>query len=370
MRTPPLPQLVLLLLVCVLAGTLIGAAGTSTASFGAYNPQWDGTSDFRDHVDTQTESRIIVDTAAYDTQTATDSIAIILAPTTSYSPNESQRLRSFLDRGGTVLIADDFGSHSNPLLAAIGADARFSRLQLRDERQYYRGPALPIAPNVTETRFTDGVTQLTLNGATAVEPGNATPIVTSSPVAYLDRNATGTFSPGDELGAYPVVTVESVGAGQVIAVSDPSLFINSMLTQPDNQAFATQITATHSRVLFDYSHAAPLPPVARLLLLVRSSAPFQVGAGLATLGLWLAVRWRDHGETSVSPGFERLLPARVRSVLPLWLRDLSGGRHSVDLDAETLRTAVRQQYPALDETQLQAVITAILSEHDGDETDE
>lgn len=370
MRTPPLPQIVLLLLVCVLAGTLIGAAGTSTASFGAYNPQWDGTSDFREHVDTHAESQLIVDTAAYDTQNATDTVAIILAPTTSYAPNESQRLRSFLQRGGTLLIADDFGQQSNPLLESLGADARFSRLQLRDEQQYYRGPALPIAPNVSETPFTKGVTQLTLNGATAVEPGNATPVVTSSPVAYLDRNATGTFSPGDELGAYPVVTVESVGTGQVIAVSDPSLFINSMVTQPDNQVFVTRLAETHDRVLLDYSKATPLPPIARGLLLLRSSAPLQVGAGLTTLGVWLLIRWRSQRTRSVPAVAERLLPATVLAGLPLWLRDSGGDRHSVDLDEATLRTAVRQQYPTLDPTQLQQVITAVLSERQRDEEDE
>lgn len=370
MDTPPVPQLVLYLLICVLAGTLVFAAGTSTATFGAYNPQWDGTSDLREHVDNQVEGQIVVDTAAYEAENTTDTIAIILSPTTAYTPNESQRLRNFVERGGTLLIADDFGSYSNPLLESIGADARFSGLQLRDEQQYYLGPTLPIASNVSETTYTEGVTQLTLNGATAVVPGNATPVVTSSPVAYLDRNSTGSFSPGDKLGAYPVVTIESIGTGQVIAVSDPSLFINSMLTQPDNEAFMTRLTETHSHVLLDYSKAAPLPPVARTLLLLRSSEPIQVGAGLVTLSMWLMIRQRAQRGISIGAVFETLIPDTLLSAMPLWLRDLSVTHQSIELNEETLRTVALEKYPEISEPQLRQVITAVLSKRQRGREDE
>ncbi|WP_434522754.1 DUF4350 domain-containing protein [Halorubrum sp. AS12] len=371
MRTPPLPRLVLYVLIGLLAGALIFAAGTSTASFGAYNPQWDGTSEFRTLIDERLDSRIVFDTTSYETENATDAVAIILAPTESYSANESQRIREFVERGGTVVIADDFGPHSNPLLAAIGADARFNQAQLRDEQEYYRGPSLPLAPNVTTTPYTRGVSQLTLNGATAVEPGNATPIVTSSDLSYLDRNATGNLSAGDELGAYPVVAVEPIEEGQIITISDPSIFINSMLTQPDNRVFATQLVDTHGQVILDYSHAGTQPPLARAVVLLRSSPLLQVSGGVATLGLWL-LGWRRIREGTVNGAVETLLPARVLSRLPHWVWDRSGGTQTIDLDTETLRTTVHEEYPELDldEAQLQQVMTAVLSERSRDEQDE
>lgn len=372
MRRPPLPRLVLYVLIGLLAGALIFAAGTSTASFGAYNPQWDGTSEFRELTNERPDSRIAFETTPYETENATDAVAIILAPTESYSETDSQRIREFIERGGTVVIADDFGSHSNPLLETIGADARFSRLQLRDEREYYRGPSLPVAPNVTATPYTEGVSQLTLNGATAVEPGNATPIVTSSELAYLDRNATGSLSAGDELGAYPVVAVEPMGEGQVITVSDPSLFINSMLTQPDNRMFATQLVDTHERAILDYSHAGPQPPLARAIVLLRTSPLLQVGGGLATLGVWLLV-WRRTRAETVHDAVETVLPARVVSLLPRWLRqDRSETTQPLDIDTETLRTIIQKEYQEreLDEAQLQQVMTAVLSERSRDEQDE
>ncbi|ELZ44590.1 hypothetical protein C464_13210 [Halorubrum coriense DSM 10284] len=348
---------------------MIFAASTSTASFGAYNSQWDGTSELRELVDERSDSRIVFDTTPYETANATNTVSVILVPTEPYSANESQRLRNFVERGGTVVIADDFGPHSNPLLTAIGADARFSRLQLRDEQEYYRGPSLPLAPNVTTTPYTQSVSQLTLNGATAVEPGNATPIVTSSELAYLDRNATGNLSAGDELGAYPVVTVESIEDGQVITLSDPSIFINSMLAQPDNRLFATQLVTTHDRALLDYSHAGTQPPLAQALVLLRASPLLQVGGGLATLGVWLLV-WRRIRVGTMSDALETLLPVRALSLLPQWLWDRSESTQSHYLDAETLRTAVHEEYPELGETQVQQVITAVLSERPRDEQDE
>lgn len=371
MRTPPLPRLVLYVLIGLLAGVLIFAASTSTASFGAYNSQWDGTSEFRTLIDERPDSQIVFDTASYETANATDAVAIMLAPTESYSANESQRIQEFVERGGTVVIADDFGPHSNPLLASLGADARFNRLQLRDEREYYRGPSLPLAPNVTTTSYTQNVSQLTLNGATSIEPGNATPIVTSSELAYLDRNATGSLSAGDELGAYPVVAIEPINDGQVITISDPSIFINSMLTQPDNRVFATQLVDTHERVILDYSHAGPQPPLARALVALRASPLLQVGGGLATLAVWLLV-WRRIREGTVRGAVETLLPERVLSRLPHWVWDRSGETETINLEPETLRTIVHEEYPELDldEAQLQQVMTAVLSEQSRDEQDE
>ncbi|TKX87175.1 DUF4350 domain-containing protein [Halorubrum sp. SS5] len=369
MRTPPLPRLVLYVLIGLLAGVLIFAASTSTASFGAYNSQWDGTSEFRTLIEERPDSRIVFETTPYETANATNTVAIILAPTEPYSATESRRIRNFVERGGTVVIADDFGPHSNPLLASIGADARFSRLQLRDEREYYRGPSLPLAPNVTAAPYTQNVSQLTLNGATAVEPGNATPVVTSSELAYLDRNATGSLSAGDELGAYPVVASESIEGGQVITISDPSIFINSMLTQPDNHVFATQLIDTHERAILDYSHAGAQPPLARALVLLRTSPLLQVGGGLATLGVWLLI-WRRVREGTVGSAVETLLPVRVLSLLPRWVWDRSKSGQSVELDADALRSELNEKYPDLDEPQLQQVMTAVLSERSRDEHDE
>jgi len=42
-------------------------------------------------------------------------------------------------------------------------------------------------------------------------------------------------------------------------VSDPSLFINTMLERADNRAFARNLYETHDRVVLDVSHAGSVP---------------------------------------------------------------------------------------------------------------
>lgn len=293
MQRPSLPRTVLYGLAIVLSITLVIAASTTTATFGTYDGEWDETSDFRELADQRTETTIGFNTRSYETMDPDGTVAIILAPTEAYSTTDSRRVREFVEAGGTVVIADDFGEHSNALLADVGADARFDGAQLRDERSYYRAPSLPVATNVTTSPFTGDTEQLTLNGATAIDSSAATPLVTTTGLAYLDRDDTGSFSSADELNDYPVVTIESVGDGRVISVSDPSIFINSMLAVPDNEAFATALADEHDLMLIDYSRSGSQPPVTVALVLFRSSSVLQIVTGLVGVGVVWAVAYQS-----------------------------------------------------------------------------
>ncbi|VTT87350.1 hypothetical protein DM2_684 [Halorubrum sp. DM2] len=404
MDTPPIPRLVLYALALVLAVALVVAASTTTAAFGAYNVEWDGTSDFRELADQESESRVALGTGAYETADPNGTVAVALAPAREYGENDSRRVREFVAAGGTLVVADDVGPHGNRLLGDVGATARFDGAQLRDERSYYRAPSLPIATNVTETRYTAGVDQLTLNGATAVAigtattgngtgpangttrnatgpanatrtgnatgPANATAIVTTSPFGYLDRNATGNLSADDELGAYPVVTVESVGDGRVIAAGDPSLFINAMLDQPDNEAFASGLVTAGDRVLLDYSHAGDQPPVAVALLAFRSSSLLQVLVGLLGVGVVWGYGHRGGGlGRAVGQRLDALLSRRFQARLPPWLLG-SGERGGPAVDEAAVLDALRNRYPEWDETRLRNAMTDVLSERDAGREDE
>ena len=369
MRRPSTPRVVLYALAVAVGLALVVAASTTGAAFGAYNLEWDGTSDLRELADRQTDSQVLLDTAPYERGDPNGSVAVILSPTEPYGPNDTRRVREFVDAGGTLVVADDFGPHSNALLDGLNASARFNGTQLRDERNYYRAPSLPVATNVSETRYTGGVDRVTLNKGTAIDPGNATVVATTSPFAYLDRNGTGNLSSGDELGAYPVVTVESVGEGRVVAVGDPSLFINAMLSQPDNAAFVTAVFGAHDRALLDYSHAARQPPLAVASLLFRSSTPLQLGVGaLAVGGVW-GRAWLAGGlGGALRRSLSAVLPSRWRRRLPAWLRGAERDEGPVD-EAKILAT-LRDRYPEWDESRLRRVMTDVLSERIRDDTDE
>lgn len=281
------------LLLYALAGTLLVAlfvaASTSGSAFGTYNPGWDGASQLRveaDAVDSDTTLARNVD--AYDSVPANETTAVILSPDSAYG-DDAARVRKFVRGGGIVVVAEDYGPHSNDVLAAVGATARIDGRMLRDEQFNHRSPAMPVATNTTNHTLVDDVDRLTINHGTVVEPNNASVLVASSGFGYLDGNGNGELDDNETLASYPVATVESVGAGRVVVVSDPSLAINAMVDQPDNRAFIRSLFAGQEHVLLDYSHAERLPPLAVAALTVRDSPLLQVLAGLALVTV--AVTW-------------------------------------------------------------------------------
>lgn len=275
--------LLVALVVAVLVGVVV-AGFTSGTAFGAYNPAWDGASDLRSLAESQgAEPQVLLNTSAY-ARAGNGTVAVVLSPETGYNASERARIREFLERGGTLVVAEDFGPQGNALLQSVGATARVNGTLLRDERTHYRAPELPLAEPVEASndtsptgRYTEGVDTLTLNYGTAVEPGNATVLARASGFAYLDSNGNGQPDDAEPLREYPVATVESVGEGRVVVVSDPSLFVNAMLDREGNRAFVANVLAA-DRVLLDYSHAGSQPPFAALLLRLRANALAQAAA--------------------------------------------------------------------------------------------
>jgi hypothetical protein len=352
----------------VLAGLIIAlvlgvgvAASTSGAVFGTYNSAWDGASDLRE-VGTDTGANVeIVRTlgndSAYRTADPTDTIAVVLSPDRPYTATEASRIRGFVEGGGTLLVAEDFGRQGNDLLGATGATARVDGGLLRDERNHFRAPALPVAGNVSAHNLTDGVEELTLNYGTPVEPGNATTLVRTSEFGYIDRNRNDTLDDNETLRSYSVATVEPVGDGRVIAVGDPSLLINAMVEREGNRAFAENALGAHDRVLLDYSHTADIPPLQVALLVLGETPLLQVLVGvlgIGAIGLWVrgdTGRVRDRIETTAAragvPGFDRSLTKRDDERGP-------------GLSRAELRAYLAERHPEWDEDRIERVIRGIL----------
>lgn len=290
-----------LLAVVVVLGVAV-AASFSTAAFGAYNPEWDGTSALGGLADrTGAEPIVALGTADYGRVDPNRTVAFVLAPRVTYGDGEALQVRSFVRRGGTVVVAADTSpglGHANRLLADLEADARLDGRAIRDDYRHYRGPAMPVAPNVSDHRVTRGVDEITLNYGTVVRPGNATVVVSTSAYSYLDADGDGSFDGGENATesprAYPVVTVEPVGEGQVVVVGDPSVFINVMLDRPGNERFARTLLEPHDRALLDYSHRESLPPARVGLLVLRRSEALQLlVAFVGATGVGALARWRS-----------------------------------------------------------------------------
>jgi len=279
---------ILLLAVAVLTFTAMGiAVGTSSAAFGSFNYEWDGTSELRTiAADSGADVQITRSDTDYQEPDPETTTAMILSPTDSYTESEIETIATFVNNGGTVVVATTDSTDTNQLLAGLGVESRFDGDQLRDEHHYYRSPALPVAPNVHDDQLTQNVSQITLNYGTAVNPSaDATVVINSSGFSYLDTNANAQLDDSEPIRQHPVVVQEERGDGRVILVSDASVFINTMVDRSDNKQFAANVVADSETVLFDYLHQDRIPTGVVVVLTATDSPIIQwfVVAGLTAL---------------------------------------------------------------------------------------
>ena len=350
----PTPTLVLGGFALLVVVSLLIATSTSSAAFGAYNGAWDGTSDLRSVAkDTGANPQVIHETSAYSHVDANGTVAIILSPDEKYSTADRARLQRFVRRGGTLLVAGDYGPQTNQLLSALGTDARLDGRPIRDERRHYRSPAMPIADNVSNQSLVSEVSALTLNHGTVVSPRNATVLVRTSEYAYLDVNRNQKLDDNETISSMPVATIERIGAGRVLVVSDPSVLINTMLDRPGNRAFVRTVVGDHRTVLLDYSHTAQIPPLALAILIIRESALWQLLVGCGCLALVLLWAQRPEGVTRRW----KALVSRFGDQPP----DRVDGQFR-SMSESSMVTYLHEQHPDWDTTRIQRIVTTYREE--------
>lgn len=345
------PRLLLGALVGAVLLALAVAAGTSTASLGAYNTDWDGTSQVRAAAESSgTPTTVARNVSAYSEVPANGTLAVVLSPDENYSA-DGRAVRSYVRSGGTLLVAEDYGSGGNELLETVGGTARVDGRPLRDERRAGPSPAFPRASANRTHPLTAGVDTLVLNHGTAVEPGNATTLANSSSFSYLDGNRNEELDDAEELAARPVVTTERVGEGQVIVVSDPSIFLNSMRERGDNGAFLSGLIEQHDRILLDVSHRDAVPPLVALRLSLQESPLGIVLAGALSVGV-VVVLAGSRGT------LKRLRNRGAQSV------DRSG------LSREDVLATVRARHPEWDDERVERVTDSLIQRGVNDRTDD
>jgi len=128
--------------------------------------------------------------------------------------------------GGRLAIADDFGD-GNRLLERFRIERRSSPL---DPLQMLHGnPQLPIAVPASGHPIVADVGQVVLNHPTVVHHPDL------SALLRIPR-AGGDAGPD-------VALAGQVGDGRLVAIGDPSMFINSMMRYPGNRALARNLVA-------------------------------------------------------------------------------------------------------------------------------
>jgi len=275
--------LVILSVVLVLILTIVVWFFPSNEDFRAENPFWNGTEDISSSYSaTPLES-------LSDLPLLPQGSTLILVPYLEFTPAELGELNSFVTKGGTLVLADDYG-YGNQILEYLGLKARFSGHILLDPLFSYKSKWLPRISHLASSSVTDNTDSLILNHATCLIDVEASDVLAlSSSFSFLDLNGNQAWDGGEPTGPLPVISYHNLGSGKIILISDPSIFINSMETIESNYTLIQNIAAiTTSELLIDQSHLPPsnLHQSKNLLSAIRDSFNTLGGAvGLVIVAL-------------------------------------------------------------------------------------
>ncbi|MHB1262010.1 MAG: DUF4350 domain-containing protein [Thermoplasmatota archaeon] len=225
-------------------------------------------------------------------------LVVVLSPPRAASAGDAEALTSFLERGGTVLVADDFGQ-ANSLTTAFGV--AFERVRLVDPDG-----------NATVARIEGREHLIGLDGPTGLKltPGGSAEVLAwSSNASFLDRDGNGLIGAADPVGPFPVLAEVEVGTegGRLFALSDSAPLLAEGADAAGNAAFRLAILDAAlpegGIVLFDEGQSVSDPALASLAAAVQAAAnaPWRyvlLGlAGILALGLlapYINDRWRPH----------------------------------------------------------------------------
>jgi hypothetical protein len=323
----------------LLATTAFDLTETYPQDFGIYNEDWNGLSGFREQTEAQGyETYSIQSSMSVITRYEGDAVLVIMGPVRDFSVDAVLVVFDHLMAGGSILIADDFGTANNSFMLLntlisqawggsspfpVSGVLSFTGGVLLDLDSYDKSPKLPV---ITDLRagldggaLTQGVNSLHLNWATALSPRSALGL---AGIAWTtERTWCETEiekedpwpSEGEWNGSLPVVGAIDLGfggasseTGRIVAVSDPSMFTNDMMgLWPDNARFA----ANTIRWLSQGNSSLPIVFCEHLLEVPPNSAEFFYGLYLAR-AFWL----------STMPYFSALYPfvtaVGIRKYLP------------------------------------------------------
>jgi hypothetical protein len=190
------------------------------------------------------------------------SLITIIGPQILFQNNENVELRSFLESGGTVLLADDYGS-GNSLLRGLNVSARFSGKALADLYFYSRTPSFPLISDFALNALSRNITAIIMDHPTYIEilnPALVNVVALSSPFSFIDLQNSGTLSANENTQAYPVIATTHIGRGLLVLVANANMFQNELINLFNNQIlFRNILRFATGTTTFDLAHLKNAP---------------------------------------------------------------------------------------------------------------
>ena len=197
--------------------------------FSRYNEGWNGTSLFFSDLERHRSTEISdpKKLAGYPKNTT----LLIIAPHHHPTSQELAAYSAFLKDGNMIFLADDFGT-GNEILSGIGSRISILPGNLSSLDRRFLDPYSVVAYRSSEKSPIFLPDDIALNRAAPLDGG--TPLILTSVMSWVDSNGDRKINRGEDMGTIPVMASESAGPGQIIVLSDPSIFINSMYTLEEN----------------------------------------------------------------------------------------------------------------------------------------
>lgn len=199
---------------------------------------------------------------SYDTPLTNNpgSLLAIIGPNLEFTTNDASMIHTFLEGGGTVLLADNLGT-GNQLLEALGVSVRISGQPLADLYFYTRNPEFPITYAFSPSPFTSNLTAIAFNRPSyllTTNSSNVTILASSSPFSFIDLDQ-GHPVANETVASYPMIATTNIGKGSLIIIADPNIFTNEMLGLFDNTLLFRNLMHGHSNLTFDVAHLRTAP---------------------------------------------------------------------------------------------------------------
>ena len=190
----------------------------TSVDFSMFNTNWNGCSEFAKVLFDR--GKLVPVLYPYNSiDLKREGVLTVVGPDVGFSSLEIEEVRSFLEKGGTLFIADDFGL-ANSLLEGLEVKGKFSDKPLGDIF-YCKKADFPVVARIEDPQLSYGVEKLVLNIPSVITGLEGEEEVFSSKVSVVGGNRR----------SYPILAEIRYGAGRVILLSDPDILINDMATE-------------------------------------------------------------------------------------------------------------------------------------------
>lgn len=265
----------------------------SLDDFNLKNPSWNGITNFSRISKAQPIKKIADIT--YSVPLLSETILYLIGPSKPFTPEELSSLTGYLKGGGTLILADDFGS-GNAILQELGLNTRFSGHLLIDPLFRNKASTLPKIVNLSPEL--KNITALVFNYATTlnIDPLEIDILASSSSYSYTDSNLNQKWDKEETKGPFPVIGKIEYGEGKLYLISDSSIFINSMLNKEDNKKLIALLTKNKKSFIdtFHWQEARLSKLKSAQLSLYQLFSPIEARYSLLFLFIalivWLRVR--------------------------------------------------------------------------------